>query len=50
MSPTPFSELTNVGNVGYAGLQQGIFSIAFDPNFATNHYYYVFYTMTNAEP
>ena len=45
VSPTPFLQLTNVGNVGYAGLQQGIFSIALDPNFATNHYYYVFYTM-----
>ena len=41
---TPFLQLTNVGNDGYAGLQQGIFSIALDPNFATNHYYYVFYT------
>ena len=45
VSPTPFLQLTNVGNDGYAGLQQGIFSIALDPNFATNHYYYVFYTM-----
>ena len=44
VSPTPFLQLTNVGNDGYAGLQQGIFSIALDPNFATNHYYYVFYT------
>ena len=44
MSPTPFLQLTNVGNDGYAGLQQGIFSIALDPNFATNHYYYIFYT------
>ena len=44
MGTTPFLQLTNVGNDGYAGLQQGIFSIALDPNFATNHYYYVFYT------
>jgi glucose/arabinose dehydrogenase/chitodextrinase len=29
---------------GYNGLQQGIFDFALDPNFATNHYYYVFYT------
>jgi glucose/arabinose dehydrogenase len=41
-SPTPFLELTNVGS---AGVQQGIFDIALDPNFATNHYYYVFYTL-----
>ena len=27
------------------GVQQGIFDIALDPNFATNHYYYVFYTL-----
>ncbi len=44
VSPTPFLQLTNVGNDGYAGLQQGIFSIALDPNFATNRFYYVFYT------
>ncbi len=45
VSPTSFLQLTNVGNVGYAGLQQGIFSIALDPDFATNHFYYIFYTM-----
>ncbi len=39
--PTPFLQLTNVGS---AGVQQGIYDIALDPNFATNHYYYVFYT------
>src|SRR5262249_42607968 len=38
---SPFLLLTNVGNTGYAGLQQGIFDFALDPNFATNHYYYV---------
>ena len=27
-----------------AGVQQGIFDFALDPNFANNHYYYVFYT------
>jgi glucose/arabinose dehydrogenase/chitodextrinase len=41
-SPTPFLELTNVGS---AGVQQGIYDIALDPNFATNRYYYVFYTL-----
>ena len=25
-------------------LQQGIYDIELDPNFATNHYYYIFYT------
>ena len=42
---TPFLQLTNVGNDGYAGLQQGIFSIALDPAFAVNRYVYLFYTM-----
>ncbi len=40
--PTPFLQLTNVGT---AGVQQGIYDFALDPNFATNHYYYVFYTL-----
>lgn len=41
--PTPFLDLDiNIG--GYAGLQQGIFDIALDPNFTSNHFYYVFYT------
>ena len=40
-SPTPFLQLTNVGS---AGVQQGIYDIALDPQFTTNHYYYVFYT------
>lgn len=41
-SPTPFLTLTNVGT---AGVQQGIYDIALDPAFDTNHYYYVFYTL-----
>jgi len=40
--PTPFLQLTNVGS---AGVQQGLFDIVLDPNFASNHYYYVFYTL-----
>ena len=40
--PTPFLQLTNIGS---AGVQQGIFDLALDPNFATNHYYYIFYTL-----
>ena len=39
--PTPFLRLTNVGS---AGVQQGIYDIAFDPNFTSNHFYYIFYT------
>ena len=40
-SPTLFSQITNIGS---AGVQQGIFDIKLDPNFTTNHFYYVFYT------
>ncbi len=40
--PTPFLQLTNVGS---AGVQQGVYDIALDPGFATNHYYYLFYTL-----
>ena len=41
-SPIPFLQLTNIGS---AGVQQGIYDIALDPAFTTNHYYYVFYTL-----
>jgi glucose/arabinose dehydrogenase/PKD repeat protein len=41
-APTPFLQLTNIGS---AGVQQGIYDIALDPNFNTNHYYYIFYTL-----
>jgi glucose/arabinose dehydrogenase/PKD repeat protein len=41
--PTPFLDL-DIDIAGYAGLQQGIFDIALDPNFTSNHFYYVFYT------
>ena len=34
-----------INNIGSAGVQQGIFDVALDPNFAFNHYYYVFYTL-----
>ncbi len=40
--PTPFLQITNIGS---AGVQQGIYDIALDPSFATNHFYYVFYTL-----
>ena len=39
---TPFLQLTNIGS---AGVQQGIYDIVLDPNFGTNHFYYVFYTL-----
>ena len=45
--PTPFLHLTNVGS---AGVQQGIYDIALDPNFATNHFYYIFYTAGTPKP
>ncbi len=39
--PTLFLQLTNVGS---AGVQQGVYNICLDPAFATNHYYYIYYT------
>ena len=39
--PTPFLNLTNVGS---AGVQQGIYDLVLDPQFSTNHWYYIFYT------
>jgi glucose/arabinose dehydrogenase len=41
-NPTPFLQLTNVAS---AGVSQGVYDFAFDPDFANNHYYYIFYTM-----
>jgi len=40
-SPDLFLQLTNVGS---AGVQQGIYDLVFDPQFESNHYYYIFYT------
>ena len=40
--PALFLQITNIGS---AGVQQGIYDIALDPSFATNHFYYVFYTL-----
>ena len=40
--PAPFLQIANVGSIG---VQQGIFDVALDPDFASNHYYYVFYTL-----
>jgi glucose/arabinose dehydrogenase len=39
--PTLFLQITNIGS---AGVQQGIYDVVLDPNFASNHFYYVFYT------
>ena len=39
--PNPFLQLTNVGE---AGVQQGLYDIVLDPDFETNHFFYVFYT------
>jgi glucose/arabinose dehydrogenase/PKD repeat protein len=39
--PSLFLQITNVGS---AGVQQGIYDLALDPNFASNRHYYVFYT------
>jgi uncharacterized repeat protein (TIGR01451 family) len=38
---TPFLSLTNIGTNG----QQGLMDLALDPEFATNHRYYVLYTL-----
>ena len=40
--PTPFLQLSNVGS---AGVQQGIYDIALDPDFDSNRFFYVFYTL-----
>lgn len=40
--PTPFLLLSNIGtSLG----EQGLMDVVLDPNFATNGYYYVFYTL-----
>ena len=45
--PTPFLHLTNVGS---AGVQQGIYDITLDPNFATNHYLLYLLYRGDAQP
>src|SRR5213079_3131859 len=39
---TPFLTLTNIGSLSG---QQGAMDMVLDPDFTTNHYYYVFYTL-----
>ena len=40
--PTLFLQITNITA---GGVQEGIYDIALDPDFATNRHYYVFYTL-----
>ena len=40
--PGLFLQITNITA---GGVQEGIYDIALDPDFATNHHYYVFYTL-----
>jgi glucose/arabinose dehydrogenase/PKD repeat protein len=42
IDPSPFLALSNIGT---ANGQQGLMDMVLDPNFATNRYYYVFYTL-----
>jgi len=41
-----FLDLSSVVNSGY---ELGLLGLAFDPNFATNRYYYVYYTISNPQ-
>jgi glucose/arabinose dehydrogenase/PKD repeat protein len=40
--PNPLLALSNIGTLNG---QQGLMDMALDPDFASNHYYYVFYTL-----
>jgi glucose/arabinose dehydrogenase len=42
VNPAAFLTLTNIGTLNG---QQGLMDLVLDPNFATNGYYYVFYTL-----
>ena len=41
--PTPFLQLTNIAPTG-AAVDRGVIDLALDPQFATNRFYYIFYT------
>jgi glucose/arabinose dehydrogenase len=48
--PPPYTQpdpglFLQINNIGSSGVQQGIYDIALDPAFASNSYYYVFYTL-----
>jgi glucose/arabinose dehydrogenase len=42
---TPFLNVSGLANFTHAGSEQGLLGLAFDPHFATNHYFYVTYTI-----
>jgi glucose/arabinose dehydrogenase len=42
VSPTPF---LLIGNIGTVNGQQGLMDLVLDPDFSSNRYYYVFYTL-----
>ncbi len=46
LDPTPFLQITNIAR-NYSN--QGLYTIAVDPAFATNHYIYVVYTLGHAQ-
>ena len=45
--PTPLLTITNIAPTTTTGTNEGLMNIAVDPNFATNHYFYVDYTANN---
>ena len=44
---TPLLTITNIPNVSSSSDIEGLMNVAVDPNFATNHYFYVDYTAAN---
>lgn len=48
--PTPFLDIQNiVANSGFQGDEQGLLSLAFHPNFATNGKFYVWFSNNNSQ-
>jgi glucose/arabinose dehydrogenase/PKD repeat protein len=45
--PTPLLQLTNISTGGPSSGIYGLMNIAVDPNFTSNHFLYVFYTLQN---
>ena len=45
--PTPLLTITNIAPTTTTGTNEGLMNIAVDPNFTTNHYFYVDYTANN---
>ena len=50
IEPTPFLQITNIGHIDSLRRNQGLYTIALDPNFATNHYYLRLLYARVAEP